>query len=368
MGVPERFSVAWLIDAVFAPTTDDVFAIMHDIPNSAVPDNDSWQDRRQLANEWRTEIEAIAATKGFKVMPLVTFPAVPGTNADLPPSATLGDVEKSFPEILDEATVVIAMMEVSVTGPLLQYGMRKGSAAKFRVASMPLAERSMQDTCFLADPNRLVERGEILRQAVQAADLAEITFSTGDVCTFDLRHREAGADDGYLGPDKKGFPVINLPSGEVWIVPYEGEVEGEPSRTAGVIPVAGENGDVARFVVEANRIKDVLGEGPRAEELREQMSKDPTRRNVAEIAFGYNEAARVTGVFIEDEKAGFHWGYGRSEFLGGTVSPDDFASPETVLHIDLPYAKGCPITVSADLLHVDGSRVPVLRDGDYVLW
>ena len=91
------------------------------------------------------------------------------------------------------------------------------------------------------------------------------------------------------------------------------------------------------------------------------------RRNVAEIAFGYNRKARVTGVFIEDEKAGFHWGYGRSEFLGGTIAPKDFASPETVLHVDLPYAKECSITVSADLISSAGTRTAILRDGEYVL-
>jgi hypothetical protein len=55
--------------------------------------------------------------------------------------------------------------------------------------------------------------------------------------TFDLRYRQADPDDGYLHADKTGIKLINLPSGEACIVPYEGERPGEPSRTAGQIPV-----------------------------------------------------------------------------------------------------------------------------------
>jgi len=367
MNVPQKFDMQWLLDAVFAPTSHDVFAILYDTPHGGHADNTDWEERRAMAADWHAQISAIAEQQGFKVLPLVSFPAVAGVNADLPESADMGNSEVPFNDILDQATVVLAMMEVSVTGPLIQYGMAKGSAAEFRVASMPMANRSMEDTCYLADPDELVAEGETIRCAVAKAEAIEVTFSTGDVCTFDIRHRTVEVDNGYLRPDKQGFPVINLPSGEVFVVPYEGERDGDPSRTHGVIPVAGENGDIARFVVERNRIVKVLGDGPRAGGLCKDMDADPMRRNVAEIAFGYNRKARVTGVFIEDEKAGFHWGYGRSEFLGGTVTPEDFLSPETVLHVDLPYAKECPITVSADLITSAGERTAILRDGEYVL-
>lgn len=367
MNAPQKFDMAWLLDAVFAPTANDVFAVLYDTPHAGQADNPAWRERRDMAADWHAQISALGAQRGFRTLPLVSFPAVAGTNADLPATADRGGSDVPFGAILDEATVVLAMMEVSVTGPLIQYGMAKGSAAEFRVASMPMANRAMEDTCYLADPDELVRQGESIRQAVVQAEAVEVTFSTGDVCTFDIRHREVGVDNGYLHPDKQGFPVINLPSGEVWVVPYEGEREGDPSRTRGVIPVAGEGDDVARFVVEANRVVEVLGDGPRAQGLRADMDADPMRRNVAEIAFGYNRKASVTGVFIEDEKAGFHWGYGRSEFLGGTVSPQDFASPETVLHVDLPYARECAITVSADLISAGGERTAILRDGEYVL-
>ncbi|MCY3750905.1 MAG: aminopeptidase [Gammaproteobacteria bacterium] len=363
----KKFNLENLVAEVFGPRPGDVFAILADRPETASGDNPAWQERRDMAADWRDQIAAMGERHGFNALPLVSFPAVADANAEFPAYASVAGEKKPFTEVLDQATVVISMTEVSITGPLMAFANTKGSAEKFRVASMPLANRSMEDTCLMADTRFLVKRGNVILDAMKDAQAAEVRFTTGDTCMFDLRFRQAYVDNGYLHPDKEGDAFINLPSGEVWIVPYEGERPGEKSRTRGIIPVAGGHNEIARFVVEENRITDVMGEGAHADALREELDIDPARRNVGEIAFGYNYAARVTGLFIEDEKAGFHWGYGRSEFLGGTVGPEAFRTPDTVLHRDLPYAKECPVTVSVDLVKTGGERLPVLRDGDYVL-
>ena len=362
------FNLNRFLDDVFAPREVDVFLVLTDRPREAGQDNDAWVDRRAMAAEWRDELVEMSQSRSFEVLPLLTIAAVENNSADLPEFGQANGEQIALSEVFHRATVVIAMTEVSVTGPLMQIARTKGAADRYRVASMPLANRSMERTAWLAETNRLVERGDILLDALNGCEAAEVTFTTGDVCLFDLRYRQAGADNGYLHADKEGEAFINLPSGEVWIVPYEGERPDEKSRTGGVIPVVGPDGEIARFVVEENRITEVTGDGPHASALREELAVDPARRNIGEMAFGYNDAARVVGLFIEDEKAGFHFGYGRSEFLGGVVGPDSFKGPWTVQHIDLPYAKECPITVSVDLIKKDETRIPVLREGDYVLW
>lgn len=363
----KEFNLESLIEEVFAPRANDVFLIMTDFPGKGHVSNPAWEERLVLANEWRDKVCEMGEGRGFQVLPMASFEAVSDSNADLPEFATVNGEQVNFMELLDQATVVIAMSEVSVTGPLMQISREKGSAEKFRVASMPLANRSMEKTCLLVDHQRLVERGNILLDVLKDAEKAEVRFTTGDVCEIDLRFREGGADNGYLHADKVGEPFINLPSGEVWIVPYEGELD-DVSNTKGVIPVPGKNGEVAKFVIEANRIVDVLGDDAHADALREELAVDPARRNVGEMAFGYNDAAEVVGIFIEDEKAGFHWGYGRSEFLGGTNGPEAFMHPDNVLHRDLPYAKDCPITVSVDVIKQGSERVKVLDKGEYLLW
>ena len=55
----------------------------------------------------------------------------------------------------------------------------------------------------------------------------------------------------------------------------------------------------------------VRGESAGAARFRDIFAADPARPNIAEVAFGCNERAVVTGNVLEDEKAGFHWAYGR---------------------------------------------------------
>jgi leucyl aminopeptidase (aminopeptidase T) len=137
--------------------------------------------------------------------------------------------------------------------------------------------------------------------------------------------------------------------------------------TAGELPmdVAGERMVLA---VQANRIVRVDGEGAQAEKMRAFFAVDPLRGNLAEVAFGCNDWAVVTGNVLEDEKAGFHWAYGRSDHLGGTVGVKSFLRPENVVHLDVVYAKGNPIQVAeAAVVGVAGWR-PVIRDGAYVVF
>ena len=107
------------------------------------------------------------------------------------------------------------------------------------------------------------------------------------------------------------------------VVGERGELEGEqlavPSLTAGTIPVRFGR-DLVLFQVAGNRITKVDGNCEDARRLRVFFAADPARCNIAEVGFGCNRWAQVTGNVLEDEKAGFHWAYGRSDHLGGTVA------------------------------------------------
>ncbi len=60
---------------------------------------------------------------------------------------------------------------------------------------------------------------------------------------------------------------------------------------------------------------------------------------------------------LEDEKAGFHWAFGRSDHLGGVVSVASFREPGNVIHQDIVYARGNPVQVTqAELLQGLGRK------------
>jgi leucyl aminopeptidase (aminopeptidase T) len=131
----------------------------------------------------------------------------------------------------------------------------------------------------------------------------------------------------------------------------------------GRIPVS-YGDETAIFIVQHNQIVDVIGDGRMAAQMRHLFQAEKAMRNIAEVAIGCNDKAVVTGNVLEDEKAGFHWAYGRSDQFGGTVSPNDFSSPDKVIHQDIVYAKGSPIICRRlDFLFPDGTRQTVIQDG-----
>jgi len=353
---------------VFAPSSGETVLFLTDEPSRRIPDNEDWLARRDLVEDWRQRFETIGKVEGFEVLPLLSFPATGHENSDFPLFGTMDGERVKISQVLLKASLAISMSEFSMTSGLA-ISAREPGRRPFRAASAPLARKDMENSCYNIDYSILKERCSLLEAAFEGAIGVTVRFSGGHECYFDIRHRTAFSDNGYLRPDKAGpMPLINLPSGEVGITPYEGEIEGDPSRTRGTIPIPGPNGGIALFKVEENKIVEIQGEPIAQKHFEEVMRTDPARRNVGEISFGCNEAARISGLYIEDEKAGFHWGYGRSEFLGGTVGPDAFLSPETVLHDDNPCANGLPVTVeSASMHYPNGSRKQVLTDGEYVI-
>jgi hypothetical protein len=349
---------------VFEPEPGEVVTVACDLPTPTAPDRPAWVERRAMAEEWRSALEQLGRRLDFTTNPLLTYPATGGNNADLPECGVLGLTPVRLDETLQATTLALFLTEFSATAPLDRFSRRNDD---FRAASMPGAEKRMERTALSADYREVARRCHVIADLVRGASALDVSFSTGHACRFDLRFRTPEVDDGSLPRHKPGDRVINLPSGETFVVPYEGERDGVASATAGEIPVrAGD--ELVVFTVVANRIVKVEGGGEAAKRYRELFAADPARANVAEVAFGCNEWAEVTGNVLEDEKAGFHWAYGRSDHLGGTVSPAAFVAPRTVLHQDIVYARGNPIQVAEAALVRPEGTVVVLRDGRYVVF
>jgi hypothetical protein len=354
------FNLEKLFLDVFHPEQGEHLVVVCDVPHDKCADNSLWRERRTMAVEWHRTLERVGSQVGFSVAPLITFPASGAHNGDLP----LDDGHPvSLREALDKATIALALTEFSPTAPMVAWAK---THPDFRVATLPGVARRTENTALSADYSEVARRCVILRDLLEKAEAARVLFSTGHVLEVDLRYRKALMDDGQL-PRKANGGLINLPSGESFQVPYEGERPGEPSRTAGEIPVT-EGEEMVVYRVEGNRVVAVNGGGP-AKMRQAYFAEDPARANIAEFAFGCNPEAVVWDNVLEDEKAGFHWAYGRSEHLGGTVGPDSFAGPETIVHQDIVYARDSSIQVTSVVLSGgDHEPVEVIRDGDYIVF
>jgi leucyl aminopeptidase (aminopeptidase T) len=362
------FDLEKLFIDVFAPQVGDVVTVMYDLPHGRIADSKEWQARRQMAETWQRRIAGFAENYAVQVQPVVTFAATGAHNADLPALGTRDGQQVELAEALQESTIVLAMTQFSASAPLVTFTRKY---EHLRIASMPLVSPAMEQTSLAADYAEIARRCEQLAPLFEQANAIEVTFSTGHHCTFDISNaQQALKDDGRLHPGvtSNALRLRNLPSGEVAVTPNENEA----SATNGEIPVH-VNGSTLVFVVEHNRIVDVRSDDPETEmddvqALRRAFHEEPAQANIAEVAIGCNDKAVVTGNVLEDEKAGFHWAYGRSEHLGGTVGPDAFSSPDKVIHQDIVYATGNPIVCSRlDFVFPGDKRRTVIVDGQLQL-
>jgi leucyl aminopeptidase (aminopeptidase T) len=354
------FDLGRFFEDIFKPQQGEIVTVVHDVPHGNIADNAAWKERRRMAAGWRDALAGMADRWGITVNPTATYPATGSNNANLPETCKMGGREQSLEEVVTRSTILLAMPEFSATAPLYPYARESD---RLRIGSMPGVAKFMEESGLSADYNKIGEKCTVLEEIFNRAVGAEVEFSTGHMCYFDLpAENKALIDDGILHPERAGTDeaLSNLPAGEVFCVPNENE----DSKTAGELP-AEVGGEVAVYVVENNRIVDVRGSGPEVEALRERFAADPGWQNVAEFAIGVNDKAKVTGIVLEDEKAGFHWAYGRSDHFGGQNGVDQFNSPENVIHLDIVYAKDSPIVCrKLDFVFHDGERQTIIVDGE----
>jgi len=355
-----KFDLHKLLNDVFAPADGETVLILRDEPASPHQDHGDWQERRRMAEEWH---EAFALFPVHRA-PLTTFTATGANNGDLPAHARQHGQTVDLIRTIRESNIVITLTQYSATAPLSRL-IRQ--ADNLRVASMPGVLKRMEQTALAADYDEVGRRTHVLADHLTRAHQAHVEFSSGHRMVFDLRFRIGHADDGQCRPGKP-FPLINLPSGEAFIVPYEGEQDGVPSQTQGEIPFE-YRGAALTLVVRHNRIVDVQGETSAAQSFHNYLREDDARRNIAELGLGCNAHAVVSGSVIEDEKAGMHWAFGRSEHLGGVTGPDAFSRPEHVVHQDIVYAEGCPFGVrELTLVYSDGASHILMQHNQYIIF
>ena len=368
-----------LVRRVFRPRPEETgLAILVDLPDATVPDHSAWAARRAIAAEWAAELGAQREALGLRT-DLIVYGNVHTNNGDLPESAWILDGaplpddvsaldpahRRPFPEIYARCSILIAVTEFSATAPL------KVAARSFpiRAATMPGFSAEMIPALRLdyGEVNRRVDRLKSLLDRASGADL-RFRHPGGEAALhLDLRFRSAHASGGLLPePGVAG----NLPSGEAYIVPYEGEREGEPSRSDGWLPVQFDE-EVVLYRIEANRAVTVAPGGAVADDEARRLEREPAYGNLAELGLGVLAAfgVRPIGELLLDEKLGLHIAFGRSDHFGGQVAPRHFSGPEAVVHIDRVYVRECQPRVavaSADLLLESGERLALMREGEYV--
>jgi leucyl aminopeptidase (aminopeptidase T) len=197
---------------------------------------------------------------------------------------------------------------------------REACKAGARVATMPGIRRDTMIRCLNADYYKIAERTKRMTELLTAGSVIRVTSPAGTDITLPIAGIKAIASTGLIH-ESGGFG--NLPSGEAYMMPVEGAAEGVfvvDGSMAGIGNLEGKKPITIR--VEKGYAVSIEG-GAAAKKLRAKL--EPLGRaafNVAEFGIGTNDAARITGSILEDEKVmgTIHIALGNNMSMGGTVN------------------------------------------------
>jgi leucyl aminopeptidase (aminopeptidase T) len=273
--------------------------------------------------------------------------AAQGAGADavlalMAPRATNGtEPPPPIAEALAACDVYIAPTSRSLSHTLAR---KRATEAGARGATLPGVTSDMLARLMDIDFEALGARCRAVADLLTVADEAHVTCPRGTDLRLDLRGRNGIADDGLL-TDRGAFG--NLPCGEGFISPAGGggRIVATSLASIGIV-----EGEPATLTVQDGAL--VAATGREGETLLAALLAAGERgTNLAELGVGTNDAARLTGNVLEDEKilGTVHVAFGASAGIGGTVA--------VPIHLDC-------VIVDATLT-VGGT--PVLERGHLVL-
>ncbi|HEY3914385.1 MAG TPA: hypothetical protein VGN61_07865 [Verrucomicrobiae bacterium] len=359
------FSLTRLLKTVFAPKPGERVAILIDLPDPrGIADFAFLRDKsltiqrhaydvfyQGLKNGGLAELQL---TGGEMFAYLVTG----GSNLDLPAKAldTSGkelDLER---DIYSKYNIVLCISTYSATAPLTAFAKKYG----FRGATMHGMNDTILRTGLAVDYNEVSRQAEKLRLGLTKADYFEIDFDV-----FGEKHRltlqcgkqEAQKSHGLCRGEKPD--VANLPAGEVYFVPTGAE---------GEFPMRYEDGTIGLMAVSGGRVqKATLLKGKQSviDEHNRKMQSDPVTGELGELGFGTQELP-ASGRDIQDEKilGTLHVATGRSDHLGGHLTPDKFTSAKNATHDDILFSptKTPEIRVTQARMFRDGQPEVVIEN------
>jgi aminopeptidase len=280
-----------------------------------------------------------------------------GSNLDLPDECfgTNGRKLSLSRDIYPNYSLILCISTYSATAPLTAFAKQYG----FRGATLHGLNEIILSTGLAVDYNEVSKAAEKLRLGMTRADAVEIDYGIfGDKYTLrlELGGQEAQKSHGLClgGPD-----IANLPAGEIYYVPTDAR---------GEFPMKYEDGTLGLMHVEGGRIAraDLIhGKQTTIDEHNHKLTSDPVTGELGELGFGTQELP-VSGRDIQDEKilGTIHVATGRSDHLGGHLTPDKFANKKNATHDDILFAphKTPEINVTQARMFKDGQTHILLEN------
>jgi aminopeptidase len=333
------FSLTRLLKTVFDPKPGERIAIVIDLPDpGGIKDFAFLKDKslsiqrhafdvfyQGLKNGGLAELQLMGGD-------IFAYLVTGGSNLDLPatafdPSGRELNLER---EIYPRYNIILCVSTYSATAPLTALAKRHG----FRGATLHGLNDIILRTGLSVDYNEVSRQAEKLRLGLTGADYFEIDFEVfGQThqLTLQCGRQEAQKSHGLCRGEKPD--VANLPAGEVYFVPATAE---------GAFPLRYEDGTIGLMAVAGGRVqKATLLKGRQSviDEHNRKLQSDPVTGELGELGFGTQELP-PSGRDIQDEKilGTLHVATGRSDHLGGHLTPDKFTNAKNATHDDILFS------------------------------
>jgi hypothetical protein len=276
--------------------------------------------------------DSVLAQLGLTGGEIFAYQITGGSNLDLPDEAwDLEGRQLSLEkDIYPNYDILLCISTFSATAPLTAHAKKIG----FRGATLHGVNKVILETGLAVDYNDVSRQAEKLRLGMTKADKVEIDFTVGSdkhTLTLLLDQQEAQKSHGLCRGKKPD--IANLPAGEIYFVPTGAE---------GAFPMKYEDGTLGLMKVRDGRIVHaslIRGNLQTISDHQNKIISDPVTGELGELGFG-TQILPFSGRDIQDEKVlgTLHVATGRSDHLGGHLTPDKFLHAKNATHDDILFA------------------------------
>lgn len=333
------FSLTRLLRTTFQPQGGERVCILIDLDDPTQIKNHAYLERNDLTvqhHAYHSFYQALhngtMKELGLTGGDIFAYKVTGGSNLDMPDEAYDPQRNKLSlaNDIYPNYDLILCISTFSATAPLTAHAKKFG----FRGATLHGVNDIILNSGLSVDYNEVSRQAERFRLGLTRADFVEIDFEAlGEQMTLRLEcgGQEAQKSHGLChGTDPD---VANLPAGEVYFV---------PTGASGQFPMRYADGTVGRMDVAGGRIQNVTlirGNASTIEEHRKKIETDPVTGEIGELGFG-TQRLPISGRDIQDEKilGTMHVATGRSDHLGGHLTPDLFSEKANASHDDILFS------------------------------
>jgi len=232
----------------------------------------------------------------------------------------------------DVADIIIALSNNSTSHTNFR---KLACHAGARFASLPHFDPDMFATSMTVDWHALADRTNRLVEAVNRAEWATVECPNGTSMHICKKGRHAEGDDGLLTADGA---FGNLPAGEAYLAPLEGESHGTMVIEWG--PTAKLQSPLT-LIISDGKVLRIEGDDPLRQRLEAKFAENPNCRNLAELGIGTNDKASRPDNVLEAEKilGTIHLALGDNTGFGGIVAApfhEDYVFYQPTLTLIMP--------------------------------